>query len=292
MIAPYNKKTLPYGGSFSIQDNDVINFIKTIDLTESLWKDDIVKFFCETYSQWILKSKNNTVSGLENFKYPVYSNGTSQTFDMFYIKNHKKRFRCFKGEYIYHQLAWRNNWSDWKFIEDDDLRPGDAVIISLPFSDTGNAHIETNRVLKICDFLNIPVLIDCVFFGCCSNVIFDFNHDCITDVVFSLSKTFPVAHARIGMRFTRTDDDDLMSVYHKINYNNRLSAKLGLELIKKFTPDHIYNKYVIQQLELCKNLNVVPSNTVLFGLDHNNLYPEYNRGSFTNRLGLFNHYAV
>ena len=138
----------------------------------------------------------------------------------------------------------------------------------------------------------MPVLVDCVYSGACSNVDFNFNYKCITDSVFSLSKAFPVAHARIGLRLTRDDDDDLMFVYDKINYNNRIGAKLGIEIIKKYGPDYIYNKYVYQQNVLCEKLNIVPSNTILFGLDYNNQYPEYNRGSNVNRLGLFKHYDI
>lgn len=292
MSAPNDKRALPYGGAFAIQDTDVIDFIKSINIVDSLWEDNINQQFCNSYINWISTSTNNTVVGLENFRYSVFSNGTSQAFDMFYIKNKDRRFRCFKGEYIYHQLAWRNNWSDWKFIEDDALGFRDAVVISLPFSNTGNEHEQMRWLMKTCSVLGIPVLVDCVYFGTCSKIDFNFNYTCITDIVFSLSKTFPVAHARIGLRLTHTDNDDLMFVYNKINYNNRIGAKLGIELIKNYGPDHIYNKYVDQQNVLCKKLNIVPSNTILFGLDYNNKYHEYNRGSDVNRLGLFKHYDI
>jgi hypothetical protein len=289
MTAPNDKRAMPYGGAFAVQDPDVIAYIKKLNLTNSLWEDNITGNFCSAYKDWIITTNNNTISGLENFKYPVFSNGTSQSFDMFYMKNNNRRFRCFKGEYIYHQLAWRNNWPDWKFIEDEKLDRNDAVVISLPFSNTGNVHNDYEFIMHTCSALGIPVLIDCVYFGACANINFNFSHNCITDIVFSLSKSFPVAHARIGMRLTRSDDDDLMLVYDKINYNNRISAKLGLELIKRFSPDFTYNRYILQQQSLCSELNVTPSNTVLFGLDYNNAYPEYNRGGTVNRLGLHKH---
>lgn len=292
MTAPNDKRSLPYGGSFAIHDSEVVNFINSLDLSKSLWQNDITHEFCEEYARWISSTKNNTLLGLENFQHKVFSNGTSQAFEMFYIKNKHKRFRCFKGEYIYHQLAWRNNWPDWRFIEDDILKSGDAIVISLPFSDTGNLHRDMHWLLEECSTLDIPVLIDCAYFGSCSNIHFNFAPECITDIVFSLSKTFPVAHARIGMRFTKIDDDDLMFVYDKINYNNRIGAKLGIELIRNFSSDYTYNKYANQQKKMCSELDIDPSNTVLFGVDRNNKYPEYNRGTATNRLGLYRHYEV
>lgn len=292
MTAPHDKRSLPYGGAFSIKDSVVVEYMKSLNLLESLWEENITKDFCSNYRDWISKTKNNTIKGLDLFPYSVYSNGTTQAFEMFYIRNRHRRFRCFKGEYIYHQLAWRNNWPDWKFIEDDALRPNDAVVISLPFSNTGNEHDQLEWLLETCIILGIPVLVDCAYFGTCKNLNFDFTKSCITDVVFSLSKTFPVAHARIGMRLTRIDDDDLMFVYDKINYNNRIGAKLGLELIKNFSPDYVYDKYANQQKIICDDLDIEPSNTILFGLDHKGRYPEYSRGTNTNRLGLYKHYEV
>ena len=282
---PNDKRMLPYGGSFAVQDTHIIEFIKSINLTDSLWAEGINYQFCEKYFEWIAGTKNNTFKGLENFPYKVYANGTSQTFEIFYIKNKQRRFRCLRGEYIYHQLAWRNNWPDWKFIDELDLESNDAVVISLPFADTGDEY-RLKEILDACEEKNIPVLIDCAYFGTCKGVEFDLSYNCITDIAFSLSKIFPVAHARIGMRLTKQDDDDLMLVYDKINYNNRLGAKLGLELIQNFDSDYICNKYADKQIQLCNQLDITPSKTILFGLDFQNKYAEYNRGGAVNRLGL------
>lgn len=291
-LPPSDKRNMPYGGAFAIQDSKVISFMKNLNLVNSLWDDDITNRFCESYINWINTTKNNTIHGLNNFKFSVFSNGTSESFMQFYIKNKNRRFRCFKGEFIFHQLAWRNNWTNWKYIEDAKLDKNDAVIISLPFSDTGNEHKFFKSVLQICNSLEIPVLLDCAYFGVCSGINFDFDYKCITDIVFSLSKTFPVAHSRIGMRLTKVDDDDSMFVYDKINYNNRIGAKLGLELVSNYSPDYIYNQYNLQQELLCKKLDIAPSYCVIFGIDNNNKYLEYNRGGNSNRLGLHKHYEV
>lgn len=292
MTPPNDKRNMSFGGAFAIQDSSVIEFMKSIPVIDSLWEDNITKEFCNKYVNWIGSSKNNLVRGLDNFQHVVYSNGTSQTFDMFYIKNKDRRFRCFKGEYIYHQLAWRNNWPNWKFIAEAELDKNDAVVISLPFSDTGDKHEHMESLLHHCDNMGIPVLIDCAYFGICNDIDFNFRHSCITDVVFSLSKTFPVAHARIGIRLTKNDDDDLMHVYNKINYNNRIGAQIGLSLIKEFDSDYIYEKYKRQQLKMCIENSVVPSKCVIFGIDYDNQYKEYNRGSLTNRLGFHKHYEL
>ena len=285
MTAPNDKRSLPFGGSFAVMDTEILNSLPDLLQVDS-------KSFCKTYIEWIRSGTLNTVSGLENFPYAVYSNGTTEAFDKFYMKNNKRRFRCFRGEYVYHQIAWRTSWPDWKFLEEEPLEHNDAVVISLPFSDTGNEHVQMQDVLQTCTDLKIPVLIDCVYFGVCSNINFDFNHACITDITFSLSKAFPLAYARVGMRLTKVDDDDTLLMLHKIEYTNRIGASFGVKLMEQYSPDFIVNKYKQKQLDLCDTLGIVPSNTVLFGIDTDNMYPEYNRGGQTNRLGLHKHYNV
>lgn len=276
---------MPYGSSGAVSDLAALEHLSDFkpNLQEIFDDQNIVEKFCIKYKNWISSTKRNQYIGLEDFKFAVYSQATSESFDKFYMRNNKRRFRCFKGEYVYHQVAWRNSWPDWKFIEDEELQSNDAVVISCPFSDTGTKHPCHDKILQRCTELNIPVLLDLVFAGVSYDLVYDLSYPCITDVVFSLSKIFPVAYARIGMRLTRVDDDDTMFVYSKISYNNRLGAALGLHFIDKFSVDYITNKYHALQLEFCKQLDVCPSNTVFFGLGDDR-WKEYNRGTATNRL--------
>ena len=68
-----------------------------------------------------------------------------------------------------------------------------------------------------------------------------------------------------------------------MNAIRSLGPQLGLGLISKFGPDYIFNKYRQQQLELCLQYKVNPSDTVLFGIGGDE-WKEYNRGTSTNRL--------
>jgi hypothetical protein len=290
---PYDKRHLNFGNSAAIQDYDTLKKINDLDvtLTDILSDQSIIQRFTDSYRKWITTTKLNSVIGLEDFKYFCYSNGTTESFDKFYLKNSRRRFRCFRGEYMYHQLAWRNYWPNWKFLDDDCLAKNDAVIISLPFADTGNRHSQFDDLIKQCELLNIPVLVDCAYFGICRDITFDVSSPCITDVVFSLSKTFPVSHARIGLRLTRIDDDDSLFVVNKGDYVNRLGSYIGLNLINNFSPDYIVKKYRALQVEYCKHLSVDVSNTVLFGIG-GNLWNEYNRGRDTNRLSFHNYFHL
>lgn len=287
---PNDKKHLPFGHSAAIADEQCLELLSNFkpDFKQVMSKETIADEFCEQYYHWLFTSNNHTVLGYNDFKFKTYSQGTTEAFDKFYIRNKDKRFRVFSTEYMYHQLVWRNSWPNWKFIEDDDLRENDAVIISIPFADTGDKHHLHDAVLEKCNKLGIPVLIDCCYFSISTGLKIDLTHECITDVTFSLSKAFPIAHARIGMRLTRIDDDDSLFVYQKSGYNNRIGAALGLEFINNFACDYIPSKYKEKQQQFCELLEVVPSKTVLFGIAQSN-WTEYNRGGLTNRLSLHKH---
>ncbi len=285
-----DKKNLPYGGAssvissdLSLQINEMINHSVSQQCLDKL---DLQQRFLEKYQSWISTSKLNSVNGLNLFKAAAYSNGTSEGFDKFYLRNNKRRFRCLRGEYMYHMAAWRNYFPDWKYIDQEPLAENDAVVISLPFADLGCEHPQTQNILDECYRLGIPVLLDCAYFGICQGIAFDLTHPAITDVTFSLSKFLPVAHLRIGMRLTKVDDDDSLLVLNKTKYTNRIGLAVGEQILEKFNPDWIVNEYAHRQQQLCQMLNVTPSNCIIFGIDYENKYPEYNRGAAFNRLCL------
>ena len=62
------------------------------------------------------------------------------------------------------------------------------------------------------------------------------------------------------------------------------SVTLGQELIEEFPNDFIVNRYKSKQEEYCKQLGVTPSDCVIFGIDKDNQWPTYHRGTSTGRL--------
>lgn len=261
---------------------EISKMIMTCATEGALYNKNIQDEYIRAYRKWIMLS--TFIFGLEQFPVAAYSNGTTESFDKFYLKHHTRRFRCFKGEYMYQAACGRNYCPSWKFLDDEKIDKNDAVVISYPFSDTGDEHPNMKLILNQCRLLHVPVLIDCAFFGLTSKTIIDLYHPAITEVTFSLSKFLPVSHLRIGIRFSKTDDDDTLLISHKHGYINRLGAGVGLKIFEKYTPDYNYRKYQFLQKEFCSQLGLTPSPCVIFGIDKNNLYPEYNRGYISNRL--------
>ena len=239
----------------------------------------------KTYRKWLKSSKINHLKNLNKFKFACFSNGSSQVFDYFYAKYKDRRFRVLKGDYAYHHLSWRNHFPSWSYIENLDVKKKDAVVISLPFSDTGSKHPLMEKLIKKCDRYNIPVLIDCCYYSMCKDISFDFNHKSIKAISFSLSKAFPVSRLRIGMRLTKEDDDDPLFFLQKLGLVNRASAYIGYKLLIRFNFDYIYKKYLKKQKFYCKKLGLSPSNMVILGIGGEK-WKKYNRGNKTNRLCL------
>lgn len=280
-------KSLPYGSVHCVKneelEQEVAEIINTVVKDGCLNDIEVHDRFCKKYKEWILSTKNNQITGLENFNALAFSNGTTEAFDKFYLKHKDRRLRYFKGEYMYHIAAGKAYFNRVAIIEDDAIRSDDVVVFSLPFADNGAEHPLMEDILSACEKLNVPVLIDCCYFGVCGNVKFNFNYTCIEEIVFSLSKNFPVQHLRIGMRLTRLDNDDPLFVYNKNKYVNRLGAAVGEKLIEKYSPDYNYNAYRSTQEMFSDQLGVRPTKCIFFATSKDK-FTEYNRGTDSNRL--------
>lgn len=247
--------------------------------------------FVHGFKDWINKP--------ELYQYDAdFSSGTTQAFDSFYFRQRNKRFRCFVGEYFYHLKTWESNGVNWSFISDSaPLSEGDALVISYPFCDTGNFW-DIESVLKKCDSLNIPVLLDMCYYPLTQGNLVSFEHISIDTITFSLSKTFPVANYRIGVRYTKPHINDGQKLHHSINYNNMLSAFIGKRLMETFDSTHIYNIYKCKQQQACEYFGIEASDSVLFGIGDStwDIYSrstllsayqlDYDPKMFTNRICL------
>ena len=96
--------------------------------------------------------------------------------------------------------------------------------------------------------------------------------------------------------FIKSESFVTLNVTSVVIFGNRtvtlshVSGKLSLQYFKNFTADYIPNKYVDKQADFCNNIGVCVSKTVLFGIDYNNKFPQYNRGGRTNRLSFHKQY--
>lgn len=285
---PDNKKR-KYGGAYSVYDQLTVKVRDEIISNYRQPKDvDAVKHqFFSKYMEWMPSTHN--LKGIEDFTEACFTQGTAESFLYFHLKyKDTKRLRIAKGEYFFHQMMKNMYYKDFKWLEDGVIEENDAVLLSVPFSDTGGVPDYLDNILIRCTELGVPVFIDLAYINLAIDIDIDLTYPCIEYVSTSLSKVFPVEFHRIGLRLQRKKDksEDQLYVYNSDGYGylNFMSMNLGLELMKTFKADHIYRQYKPAQDELCEKMGLVPSRCVYFGIDHNNKYPVYNRGRETNRL--------
>lgn len=239
------------------------------------WDLQSFNFFKNNFHDWVHSSRQ-TVTGLPKDSYIV--SGITDAFNQTYSLYNK--IGIFDGEYGYHEKVFPDRITH-------DLSKADVIIISHPFSADGEC--SHHRIAEA-DRLGIPIFIDCAFFGICAGIDFDFSsYKNIHSVCFSLSKTFGSGWQRVGLLYTK--DRYPVSVYADWQYPLTASAMYHYDLIKKIGPDDMYQKYRLQQEEICDTMKILPSSTVIFGLDYSDRYNNFKRG-YVNRLCISKEFEI
>lgn len=220
---------------------------------------DVYQQFSNDFDLWI-RLYSGPIGGIP--KQSMITNGITDALHQLYIKY--QTIGIFSGEYGYHNLVHNTTYN---------LEDADAIIISHPFSADG---MSSHDKIALADKLNKPLIIDCAFFGACSGISFDFSqYNNVVAVMFSLSKSMGTGANRVGKIYTELN---LPSKVLNINYPFLGNVLYHQQLLAKTTPNCVANKYREVQLEICREYDLVPSDTVMFGLDYTNTYDEYKRG--------------
>lgn len=272
-------------GAKPVVDNNIKSFIESINPSIDLYNENIQLEFIEKFSNWLASSKLNSIQGLEYFPSRKLVAGTAQAFDHFYWRHKDKRFRFFKGEFMYHSAVLKHGGL-WEYITDEiPVMKGDALIVSVPFSDYGKAHPKLNLVLDTCNKEKIPVLIDFAYYPCTKNLNLNLdNYPSIETITFSISKAFYGAEfLRVGMRLERFDSDDGIDVFNSVEMVNRMSLSIANILIDTYSIDHNWDTYSDIYYKICDKNNLQYTDCIMFGLGGEE-YSEYNRGTNVNRV--------
>lgn len=259
---------------------DVITNKKPVDVQDE---------FLELYPQWIVNSKLNSVTGLDNFPHRHVSLGTTQAMDDFvmYTLKTNRRLRVLKGEYGYaREISDCDSFCSP--VDDVPLEFNDSLLISSPFSATGDIHPRWDELMETCNKLNIPVFVDCAFYGTCIDIHLDFNHPCIDTIAFSPTKGLNCGNMRTGMIFTKRSGRqcnlDILSKWH---HGIHIHTYIAYILMQNFDCDTIPNSYREIQLKACEHYQLTPTKTIHLALGDER-WSHYSRENVSNRVGLRN----
>lgn len=256
-------------------------------MTDGYSQMDQQEAYLDFYLQWIQSSQLNRIQGLQAYPYRFISLGCTQALDEFHYwcSQKNKRIRMFRGEYPYNRDCIQFDW-DTDFIESSPLQNGDAVIISSPFSGSGCVHPQWDELLAECETKNIPIMVDCAFFGTCQGVEINLDHPAIMQVAFSTTKGLSCGNYRNGILFTKSNEGHL-SVQTEWHHGIHFNVAIGLELMRKFSPDHLVKVYGEAYKQTCNLLGLKETQCVHLALGDDQ-WEFFSRDGVYNRVGLKN----
>jgi len=241
--------------------------------------------YAETWRNWITSSGHhvdcNQLRGLHLYNCVDYIQGTTQAFDQFVLRHSKNRtIAVLPGEFQYHSCISKYQKIEKINLELTNLRPDHALIISLPFSGTGNIYPNFTQLLEKCDELNVPICLDLAYWGISKNMHLNLHsYNCIEEVVSSLSKPFSVlANHRVGIRFSKAYLDDGISMINETKMQNFYSMSLGVHFMNRFTHDFMWIHFEERYNQLLWDNQLEATETVIFATSTKEEYAEYNRG--------------
>jgi len=260
-------------GSRPIQNKEIHDYYQTYE-----HKQITLGEYCDVFYNWISESHNKTISGLDKFKHRHFTQGTSQGFDNFVLRHATKQLVNFIGDFQYH--ACISKYLDHNVVSTvKELKKGQALIISFPFSDTGNEHTSFKEILETCNQLSIPVCLDIAYWGIAKDLTLDLDQwPCVQEVNCSLSKPFCVLEThRVGIRFSREYTDDGICMSNEVGMANGYSMSLGCWFMQKFNNSYNWKKHNDLYYQTCEDLELTPTNTVIFGIGDQR-HQKFNRG--------------
>ncbi len=263
-IAPtYDEKWLEIERPQPLSDNKIENLITEVlngklekDITDKVYEN--FKTECEN---WLLKSKLNTLIGLDTFNHKNIIIGCTQFIDNQYMKG---PVQVLRGDYRYHERL------GLAYVKDvGSLIPDIPLIIAMPFPSIGAPHRDMEEVLNECKVKNIEVHIDGAWISCCRDINFDFSNEVIRSVGISLSKGLGLGWNRIGLRWSRDNKADSISIMNDFNMNNRALAMIGLHFVRNLESDYLWNTHRDRYYKVCKDFNLTQTNSIYLALKNN-----------------------
>lgn len=176
-----------------------------------------------------------------------------------------------------------NYWM-WEEKRDIQFREGDYVWVE--GKEIGDVHYWTSPASFDGNFCEIPtdkpVVLDLAYLLSTDIVPFDIP-DNVEKVFFSFSKCFGLRNYRIGYYWSKTPDRRLDPLIKSGKYYNYHSMQLGEKLIEKIPIDLVYKTLAPIQIELCKEIKLLPSDVVWLATSDDPIYDKFRR-NYTNRL--------
>jgi len=236
---------------------DVLNGVLDKDITDQVYIN-----FKKEMTAWLFASKLNNITGFDKFDRVDIINGCTQFIDAIYMQG---PVQTLKGDYRYHARLNPN----LVYSIPGYLRRDLPLIIAMPFPGTGAVYDQMTEILDECLDKEIPVHIDGAWITCCRDIVFDVGHPAVRSVGISLSKGLGLGWNRVGLRWTKSQDPDAVTIMNDFNMNLRAPAMIGLHFLRNLLPDYLWNTYGDTYYKICKDFDLTPTKSIYLALKDN-----------------------
>jgi hypothetical protein len=258
----YSSDMLEINRPQTLSDQKIESLIQDIlfgkldkDITDNVY----INFKREMFN-WISSSKLNKLTGFEKFDRIDICSGCTQFIDTIYM-NSTPQF--LQNDYMYHNRLG-NIPSQIRLLKNNI-----PLILAMPFPSLGNIHPDMKIILDECLEKNIPVHIDGAWVTCSRNINFDLSHPAINSISISLSKGLGLGWNRIGLRWSLKSEPDAITLMNDFHMNNRVLTIIGLHFLRNLSPDYLWNTHQHRYLKICKDFNLVPTNSIHIAMLNN-----------------------
>ena len=271
-------------GARPIFDKEIYDYVR--EVSADCWNEPTtimalcdVDLFKNTYKTQLNEYKHSTLLGLDKFAYTSVLDGVTGAFLDWYAQYNIENLVVLKGEYPFHK---RNGCNVLEHFTD--IKHGQTLILSMPFSATGNIHDDYFSIIEYCRNNKIDILLDCAYLNISGIGDIDVDASCIKSIATSLSKVYATGMNKIGIKFDREEIHTPVKQLNDWLYLNHFSMNLHLKLFNNYNLSYVYDKYLQRSIEACTSFGLDRSNTLLFGLSNDKLWSEFSREGLCNRV--------
>jgi hypothetical protein len=262
----------------------------TINLSETN-NNDLRWDTIDTFHDWINNSNNNKID-VSKFKRKHLIHKAYDCLHEASWRYRHRRLRKLRGEHQYLDNSFFYLHFDelkplniehkpfFRYVDSPtgkffDLDEEDWVYMSIPFFGNGEVSDKTEGLFNQADLLNIPVIIDCTLSPLAKGFNIDLNRPCIKEVIFTIGSNIGMYKSQLGIRFSKYSDKDNtgadgtagvppIQLLNGADEDFVSSADMIIanSVLNAFPADYLYDSCRELQLEICQELNLLPTSCV------------------------------
>lgn len=213
------------------------------------------EFLVETHA-WFCATKINQLTGLDAFMRREIIMGCNHAIDDLIMTHGLDNLQIFQHDYTYYsRLNPRKTWA-----QPGSLQPNRPVLMAMPSPGYLNIHPYQQEILDEAWAKNCPVHLDCAWLGAARGITFNFDHPAVASVSMSLSKSMDLWWNRIGIRYTKIQDDtNAVTIYNKHCMIPTGLIQTGLRYVRCVAPDHVWDHFHDRYMNMCEQLYLRPT---------------------------------